>query len=70
MKTSESIKEFATAFTLAQAEMGGVLKNKENPAFKNNGTTSMYVILLMQEDTLYQPLVDFQCKMMMEMLHL
>ena len=55
MKTSESIKEFATAFTLAQAEMGGVLKNKENPAFKNNGTTSMYADLAAVVEVVKQP---------------
>jgi len=55
MKTSESIKEFATAFTLAQAEMGGVLKNKENPAFKNNGTTSMYADLAAVIEVVKQP---------------
>ena len=55
MKTSESIKEFATAFSLAQAEMGGVLKNKENPAFKNNGVVSMYADLAAVVEAVKQP---------------
>ena len=45
MKTSESITALAAAFSLAQAEMGGVEKNKENPAFKSNGRTSKYADL-------------------------
>jgi len=55
MKTSESIKEFAIAFSLAQAEMGGVLKNKENPAFKNNGKVSMYADLAAVVEAVKQP---------------
>lgn len=45
MKTSESITALAAAFSLAQAEMGGVEKNKENPAFKSNGKASKYADL-------------------------
>ena len=36
MKQSESIKELATALCLAQAEMGGAVKDSKNPFFKSS----------------------------------
>lgn len=55
MKTSESIKEISAAFCLAQAEMGGVINNKENPAFKNNGKLSTYADLMAVVEAVKQP---------------
>ena len=56
MKTSESIKEFATAFGLAQAEMGGVVKNKQNGGFKGaDGKASLYADLAAVIEVVKQP---------------
>lgn len=55
MKTSESIKEISAAFCLAQAEMGGVINNKQNPAFKNNGKLSTYADLMAVVEVVKQP---------------
>jgi len=55
MKTSESIKEISAAFCLAQAEMGGVINNKQNPAFKNNGKLSTYADLMAVVEAVKQP---------------
>ncbi|BAQ84185.1 hypothetical protein [uncultured Mediterranean phage uvMED] len=55
MKTSESIKEISAAFCLAQAEMGGVINNKQNPAFKNNGKLSTYADFMAVVEAVKQP---------------
>jgi len=56
MKTSESIKEFATAFGLAQAEMSGVVKNKQNGGFKGaDGKASLYADLAAVIEVVKQP---------------
>ena len=36
MKQSESITDLATALCLAQAEMGGAVKDSNNPFFKSS----------------------------------
>jgi len=55
VKTSESIKEISAAFCLAQAEMGGVINNKQNPAFKNNGKLSTYADFMAVVEAVKQP---------------
>jgi hypothetical protein len=53
MKTSESIKEIATALHAAQAEMGAAKKDSTNPHFK-----SSYADLSSVIDAIRKPLAD------------
>jgi len=49
MKQSESIKELATALCLAQAEMGGAVKDSKNPFFKSSYADLTSVIKVVKE---------------------
>ena len=49
MKQSESIKELATALCLAQAEMGGAVKDSKNPFFKSAYADLTSVIKVVKE---------------------
>jgi hypothetical protein len=49
MKQSESIKELATALCLAQAEMGGAVKDSKNPFFKSSYADLTSVIKAVKE---------------------
>jgi len=49
MKQSESIKELATALCLAQAEMGGAIKESKNPFFKSSYADLTSVIKVVKE---------------------
>ena len=49
MKQSESITELATALCSAQAEMGGAVKDSNNPFFKSNYADLTSVIKVIKE---------------------
>lgn len=49
MKQSESIKELATALCLAQAEMGGAVKDSANPFFKSSYADLTSIIKAIKE---------------------
>ena len=49
MKQSESVKELATALCLAQAEMGGAVKDSKNPFFKSAYADLTSVIKVVKE---------------------
>lgn len=49
MKQSETITELATALCLAQAEMGGAVKDSKNPFFKSNYADLTSVIKAIKE---------------------
>ena len=49
MKQSESIKELATALCLAQAAMGGAVKESKNPFFKSSYADLTSVIKVVKE---------------------
>lgn len=49
MKQSESIKELATALCLAQAEMGGAVKDSNNPFFKSSYADLTSIIKAIKE---------------------
>ena len=49
MKQSESITELATALCLAQAEMGGAIKDSNNPFFKSSYADLTSVIKVIKE---------------------
>ena len=49
MKQSESIKELATALCLAQAAMGGAVKDSKNPFFKSSYADLTSVIKVVKE---------------------
>ena len=49
MKQSESIADLAAALCLAQAEMGGAIKDSNNPFFKSNYADLTSVIKVMKQ---------------------
>ena len=49
MKQSECISDLATALCLAQAEMGGAIKDSNNPFFKSNYADLTSVIKVMKQ---------------------
>ena len=49
MKQSESITDLATALCLAQAEMGGAIKDSNNPLFKSSYADLTSVIKVIKE---------------------
>ena len=49
MKQSESIKELATALCLVQAEMGGAVKDSNNPFFKSSYADLTSIIKALKE---------------------
>ena len=49
MKQSENIADLATALCLAQAEMGGAIKDSNNPFFKSNYADLTSVIKVMKQ---------------------